>query len=49
MLMQYKLTLKYLFIFMFLNIYSSQVLIFMHIDMIMYLILMIKIIINFYF
>jgi len=34
---------------MFFNIYSSQISVFVHIDMIMYSILVIKIIMNFYF
>ncbi len=47
--MQYKLILKYLFIFISLNICSSQILVFIYINMIMYSVLIIKIIMNFYF
>jgi len=48
MFIQYKLTLKYLLIFIFLNICSSQISVFTYIDIIM-LVLIIKITINFYF
>jgi len=49
MFMQCKLTSRYLLMLMFLNICSSQISVFVHIDIVMYLVSVIKMMINFCF